>query len=50
MHFNYSLLLFQIGVFVYHAVLLNQEGESVGPEGPAYIQVRSNIDDTKITC
>ena len=30
---------FQIGVFVYHVLILTNDGKSVGPNGPAYIKV-----------
>ena len=32
-------LPFQIGVFVYHVLILTNDGKIVGPNGPAYIKV-----------
>ena len=32
---------FQIGVFVYHVLILTNDGKSVGPNGPAYIKVET---------
>ena len=34
-----ATLPFQIGVFVYHVLILTNDGKIVGPNGPAYIKV-----------
>ena len=35
-----ALSLSQIGVFIYEAVLLAEEGKTMGPNSPVYIQVK----------
>ena len=35
-----ALSLSQIGVFIYEAVLLSEEGKTMGPNSPVYIQVK----------
>ena len=34
---------FQIGVFIYEAVLLSKEGKPMGPNGPVYREVKPTL-------
>ena len=35
-----NVIRLQIGVFIYEAVLLSEEGKTVGPNGPVYTKVK----------
>jgi len=41
--------LSQIGVFIYHAVVLGKAGKPVGPDGPAYVEGQLILDPNKRT-
>ena len=42
-------ILPQIGVFVYHVLILTNQGKGVGPNGPAYTKVQTSEDYLKKT-
>ena len=41
----FTIKLFQVGVFIYEAVLLSAQGVTMGPNGPVYIQAITTNDN-----